>query len=110
MTPKASTGEFPFSLAFGTETILPPEVVFPTLRTKNFERGASEQGLQANLDLIEGHRAEAHLRTLTYQRVIALLYNRKVCPQSVSDGDLVLRKAKVSNPRCTRGKLAPNWE
>ncbi|RWW86069.1 hypothetical protein BHE74_00005192, partial [Ensete ventricosum] len=59
-------------------------VVFPTLRTENFERGASEQGLQANLDLIEGRRTEAHLRTLTYQRVIARLYNRKVCPRSVT--------------------------
>ncbi|RRT43485.1 hypothetical protein B296_00056386, partial [Ensete ventricosum] len=38
------------------------------------------------------------------------LYNRKVQSQQVSDNDLVLRKAKVSVPGHTRGKLAPNWE
>ncbi|RZR82402.1 hypothetical protein BHM03_00008802, partial [Ensete ventricosum] len=38
------------------------------------------------------------------------LYNRKVQPRGVSDDDLVLKKAVVSDPGCTHGKLAPNCE
>ncbi|RWW12255.1 hypothetical protein GW17_00024089 [Ensete ventricosum] len=78
MTPKTPTRESPFSLTFGTEVVLPPEVVFLTLRAKHFEENSSEQGLQENLDLIEEQRAEEHLRTLAYHKVIALLYNHKV--------------------------------
>ncbi|RWW47517.1 hypothetical protein BHE74_00046483 [Ensete ventricosum] len=55
-------------------------------------------------------RAETHLTTLHYQRAMALLYNRKVRPQSISMGDLVLRKAEVSNPEHSREKLTPRWE
>ncbi|RWW06376.1 hypothetical protein GW17_00030297, partial [Ensete ventricosum] len=38
------------------------------------------------------------------------LYNRRVRPWPIGDGDLVLRKDEVSDLRHTRGKLAPNWE
>ncbi|RWW68964.1 hypothetical protein BHE74_00023466, partial [Ensete ventricosum] len=38
------------------------------------------------------------------------LYNHKVFPRQIKAGDLVLRKAEVSDPTRSRGKLAPNWE
>ncbi|RRT70300.1 hypothetical protein B296_00018608, partial [Ensete ventricosum] len=38
------------------------------------------------------------------------LYNRKVRPRQVGSGDLVLRKAEISDPTQARSKLAPNWE
>ncbi|RRT84106.1 hypothetical protein B296_00015248 [Ensete ventricosum] len=98
--------ESPYNLALVTKAILPPEVVFPTLRIKHFEEKTTGLGLRVNLDLIEELRVEVHLRFLTYQKVIAQLYNRRVRPRRVGDGDLVLRKAKVNNPGHTRGKLA----
>ncbi|XP_065004125.1 uncharacterized protein LOC135636364 [Musa acuminata AAA Group] len=61
-TPKAALGESPFSLAFGTEAVLPPEMLFPTLCTSNYEPRGSAKGLRANLDLLEERRAKAHLR------------------------------------------------
>ncbi|RRT32095.1 hypothetical protein B296_00058935 [Ensete ventricosum] len=105
MTPKTPIREFPYSLAFGIEVVLPPEVIFPTLRIEHFEQEASGLGLKENVDLIEELRAKAHQRALTYQKVIARLYNRRVRPQLVGDDSLVL-----SDPGHTRGKLAPNWE
>ncbi|RWW85042.1 hypothetical protein BHE74_00006319 [Ensete ventricosum] len=60
-----------------------------------------------NLDLLEERRAEAHLKTLHYQRAVARLYNQKVRPRPIGMGDLVLRKVDVSNPRRSRRKLAP---
>ncbi|RZR73971.1 hypothetical protein BHM03_00030315 [Ensete ventricosum] len=84
-TPKTPIGESPYSLAFETAAVLPPEVVFPTLRIQTHDEEVSNQQLRENLDLLEEKRADAHLRTLAYKRAVAKLYN-------------------------CRGKLAPNWE
>nr|XP_009392083.1 PREDICTED: uncharacterized protein K02A2.6-like [Musa acuminata subsp. malaccensis] len=79
-TPKTATGESPYSLSYGTEVILPPEVVFPTPRTEKYDETTSAQGIRAGLDLLEERRAVAHLRDLSYKRVVARIYNRKVRP------------------------------
>ncbi|XP_064944556.1 uncharacterized protein LOC135596437 [Musa acuminata AAA Group] len=109
-TPKAASGESSFSLAYGTEAVPPPEMEFPTLHTSHYERRHSEEGLRANLDLLEERRAEAHLRTLAYKKATARMYNRRVCQRPIQVIDLVLRKTEVSNPAQPRGKLTPNWE
>ena len=80
MTPKSASGESLFSLAFRTKAVLPPEMVFPTLCTITFEQDNSEEGLRANLDLLEERRAEAHLHTLAYKKATARLYNHRVRP------------------------------
>ncbi|RRT66517.1 hypothetical protein B296_00008723 [Ensete ventricosum] len=109
-TPKTPTGESPYSLAFRTEVVLPPEVVFLTLRVQTHGEEASNQQLCENLDLLEEKRADTHLRTLAYRRAITKLYNCRVRPRHVKTGDLVLRKVEVSDPTRSCGKLAPNWE
>ncbi|RWV95303.1 hypothetical protein GW17_00042077, partial [Ensete ventricosum] len=55
-------------------------------------------------------QAEAYLKTLHYQRAVARFYNQKVHLRPISMGDLVLRKAEVSNPKHSCGKLALIWE
>ncbi|RRT80606.1 hypothetical protein B296_00015704, partial [Ensete ventricosum] len=83
-------------------------ILFPTLRIEHFTNPeVSEVGLKGNLDFLEEHKAEGHLKTLRYQKAVARLYNQKVWPQPIGMGDLVLRKAKVSDPRHSREKLAP---
>nr|XP_018681665.1 PREDICTED: uncharacterized protein LOC108952829 [Musa acuminata subsp. malaccensis] len=109
-TPKTATGESPYSLTFGTEAVLPPEAAVATLRTWSYEEEASNQGIRASLDMLEERRANAHLKALSHQRAIAQIYNRKVRPRPIKLGDLVLRRAEVSDPTRTRGKLAPKWE
>ncbi|RRT45582.1 hypothetical protein B296_00023952 [Ensete ventricosum] len=47
---------------------------------------------------------------LAYRRTIAKLYIHRVHPRLIKMGGLVLRKAEVSDPTRSRGKLAPNWE
>ncbi|RWW41833.1 hypothetical protein BHE74_00052657, partial [Ensete ventricosum] len=92
------------------EGVLPPEVVFPTLRVQIHGEEVSNQQLRENLDLLEEKRADAYLPALAYRRVVTKLYNRRVRPRLVKMGDLVLRKAEVSDPTRSRGKLAPNWK
>ncbi|RZR91701.1 hypothetical protein BHM03_00019874 [Ensete ventricosum] len=106
-TPKTPAEESRYSLAFGTEVVLPLEVVFPTLRIENFAPGASEADLKENLDMLEERRAEAHLKTLHYHRVITRLYNRRVRPRPIGMVDLVLRKAEVNDRGHSCGKLVP---
>nr|XP_009405161.1 PREDICTED: uncharacterized protein K02A2.6-like [Musa acuminata subsp. malaccensis] len=65
-TPKTATGESPYSLTFGTEAVLPPEMTISTLRTRSFVEKVSNEGLRANLDMLEKRRANAHLKTLSY--------------------------------------------
>ncbi|RRT59085.1 hypothetical protein B296_00013004 [Ensete ventricosum] len=47
------------------------------LRTKHYEKDTSDVQLRENLDLLEERGAEAHLRELTYKKVVARLYNSK---------------------------------
>ncbi|XP_064986960.1 uncharacterized protein LOC135625801 [Musa acuminata AAA Group] len=109
-TPKTATGESPYSLTFGTEAVLLPEVVIATLRTRSYDEEVSNEGLGASLDILEEQRANAHLKALSYQRAVVRTYNRKVRPRPIKLGDLVLRRAEVSDPTRARGKLAPKWE
>ncbi|XP_065049647.1 uncharacterized protein LOC135679614 [Musa acuminata AAA Group] len=90
MTLKTALGESPFSLPFGTEAVLSPEMVFSTLRTSNYEQEGSEKGLRANLDLLKERRDKAHLHTLAYKKATTRIYNRKVRPWPIKVRDLVL--------------------
>ncbi|KAK3029250.1 hypothetical protein RJ639_038156 [Escallonia herrerae] len=87
-TPHSVTGETPFSLCYGTEAMLPVEIGVPTIRALHFSELNNDVGLRANLDLLEEARTQAHF----------------------NEGDLVLRKLEVSNPKAATGKLSPNWE
>nr|XP_009413785.1 PREDICTED: uncharacterized protein LOC103995026 [Musa acuminata subsp. malaccensis] len=109
-TPKIATGESPYSLAFGIEAVLPPEVAIATLRMRNYDEKIMNEGLRAGLDLLEERRANAHLKALSYKRAVARVYNRKVRPRPIKLDDLVLRNTEVSDPTCARGKMAPKWE
>ncbi|RZR81135.1 hypothetical protein BHM03_00007313 [Ensete ventricosum] len=56
----------------------------------------SKAGLRENLDMLEECRAQAHLKTMHYQRTVSRLYNRRIRPRPIGEGDLVLKKAEVS--------------
>ncbi|RWW61953.1 hypothetical protein BHE74_00030956, partial [Ensete ventricosum] len=83
-------------------------VVYPTHRVEFYEESSSCNQLRENLDFLEECRAEAYLRALAYKKAVARLYDRMVHPQRVQTGNLVLRKAEVSDPTRSRGKLATN--
>ncbi|XP_065012910.1 uncharacterized protein LOC135641476 [Musa acuminata AAA Group] len=97
-TPKTATGESPYSLAFGTEAVLPPEIAIPTPWTKNYDERTTNEGLRAGLDMLVERHADAHLKALSYKRAVARVYNRKVRPLPIKLDDLVLRKTEFSDP------------
>ncbi|GKV02679.1 hypothetical protein SLEP1_g15077 [Rubroshorea leprosula] len=79
-TSRTATGESPYHLAFGTETVITVEIGVPSLRT------------------------------LAYKQRIASLYDKRIRPRNFRVGDLVLRKAELTRFETRYGKLALNWE
>ncbi|XP_071717825.1 uncharacterized protein [Rutidosis leptorrhynchoides] len=106
-TPKRSNGETPYSLAYGTEAVLPVEIQVLTERTTNNEN--SEENLRVNLDLLEERREAAVIREASYKRMIEGYYNKRVKPSTFKVGEYVLRLNSASKVEY-EGKLGPNWE
>ena len=65
-TARTSTGETPFSLAFGVEAIVPVEVGIPSFRVDQFRPEDNEAQLRMHLDLLEERRHTASLRIAAY--------------------------------------------
>ena len=85
------------------------ELGLPSPRVAAHRPEANSEQLRGNLDLLEEAREMAQVRMAMYQRRVARYYNSKVRPKLFRIGDLVLRRAKASQP-AEGGKLAPNWE
>ena len=59
--------------------------------------------------LLDEKRVKEMYHSQLYQKRIARAYNRKIKPEKIKEGDLVL---KLTRPIMTdpRGKFKPNWE
>ncbi|GKV42983.1 hypothetical protein SLEP1_g50332 [Rubroshorea leprosula] len=109
-TPSSATGKTPFSLAYGAEAVIPVEVGLPSDRAGRHDDGNNEQLLRENLDLVEEVREMSRMRNMAHQSQVAKFYNKRVRARQFQVGDLVLRKAGLTNAHSHMGKLALNWE
>ncbi|GFZ01679.1 hypothetical protein Acr_15g0002880 [Actinidia rufa] len=109
-TSRIPTGETPYSMVFGTESVIPVEIGMPSFRTLNFDKNGNEGELRLNLDLLDEKREIAELRQAAYKNRIAKYYNERVKHQSFLPGDLVLRRVTLSTRDPSAGKLGPTWE
>ncbi|XP_038693764.1 uncharacterized protein LOC119991491 [Tripterygium wilfordii] len=109
-TPRRSTGQTPFSLAYGMEAVIPLEIGLPSIRTLALERGENDNALAVSLDLLEEKREQAALKLASYQHELAKVHDRKVRARNFHPGDLVLRKVLGSTKNPQDGKLGANWE
>ncbi|GLT96674.1 hypothetical protein SLE2022_142800 [Rubroshorea leprosula] len=108
--PHSATTETPFSLAYGAEAVIPVEVGLPSERAGRHNDPNNEQLLRENLDLVEEVREMSRIRNMAHQSRVAKFYNKRVRARQFQVGDLVLRKAGLTNVYSHLGKLAPNWE
>jgi hypothetical protein len=106
-TPRRSTGQTPFSMAFGMEAVIPLESKFPTLRTENFDPTTNDEAVEQELILAEEKRDDARLKLAEYQQQVAKGYNRSVRIKKFKPDDLVWRKVVQASKKT---KFKPNWE
>jgi len=105
-TPQTTTRETPFSLVYGTDAMIPIEVMESTGRVRLFDEEISEVGLRANLDVIDEVRDLAQISNEAMKRRLERSYRTKVVPRKFQELDLVLRKAQLIQ---MDSKLAPKW-
>ncbi|GKV23707.1 hypothetical protein SLEP1_g33406 [Rubroshorea leprosula] len=98
------------SLAYGAEAVIPVEIGLPSNRADRHDDLNNEQLLRENLDLVEEVREMSRIRNMVHQNRVAKFYNKRVRARQFQVGDLVLRKAGLTNTYSHMGKLAPNWE
>ncbi|KAM2673729.1 hypothetical protein EV2_014991 [Malus domestica] len=63
-----------------------------------------------NLDLVEEHRNQAHLRNVAYKQCISNYYDSMIKPHSFKVGDWVLKKRLLSDRVPSEGTLSSNWD
>ncbi|XP_077219791.1 uncharacterized protein LOC143853984 [Tasmannia lanceolata] len=68
-----------------------------TFRIENYDEHENSEPLRNTLDLVLEKREQAGLQIASYQQKVAQYYNSRVKKGSVKPGDLVLRRAEVSN-------------
>ncbi|KAL5574095.1 hypothetical protein UlMin_023692 [Ulmus minor] len=89
---RTTTGETPFSLAYGIDAVIPVELGIPTFRIENFNEEDNDVLLALASDLLEEKREKAQLRATTLQQTVARHYNSKVRLRRFTKGDLVIRR------------------
>ncbi|GFZ18414.1 hypothetical protein Acr_27g0001530 [Actinidia rufa] len=109
-TSRIPTGETPYSMVFGTKSVVPVEIGMPSFRISNFDKESNEAELRLNLDLLEEKRENAGLRQMAYKCQVAKYYNQRVRHRSFLPGDLVLQKVTLPTKEPNAGKLGPTWE
>ena len=98
--------ETPFSLVYGTDAMIPIEIMENTGRVRLFNEEISEVGLRANLDVIDEVRDLAQISNEAMKRRLERSYKTKMVPRKFQEQDLVLRKAQLIQ---MDSKLAPKW-
>ncbi|KAL5546806.1 hypothetical protein UlMin_006493 [Ulmus minor] len=107
---RTTTGETPFSLAYGVDAVVPVELGIPTFRIENFTEEDNDVLLALASDLLEEKRDKAQLRATALQQTVARHYNSKVRLRRFTKGDLVLRRIFLNTKEKGVGVLGPNWE
>lgn len=105
-TPQSTTRETPFSLVYGTDTVLPLEIEQPSFWVRTFSIALTEEGTRANLDMIDEVREAAKVTSEVMKRRVESKFKTKVVPRSFVKSDLVLRRA---HPLQIEDKLSPKW-
>ena len=68
---RTPTGETPFKLAYGSETVIPVEVHMANHRVTMYQDKDNKEQLRLNLDLIDEVRTNADERMARYKNLMA---------------------------------------
>ncbi|PWA70303.1 hypothetical protein CTI12_AA288280 [Artemisia annua] len=105
----AEENEDSFILVYGTESVIPVEMLIQTERVDMVNEDENEDSLRLDLALAKEKRDLAAIRLTYSKNKMAKYYNKSVRPVSFKPGDHIMRRNEVSKT-AGQGKLAPNWE
>jgi transposase InsO family protein len=80
----------PFFLVYGSEAVLPVDLIWTSQKIKQYEEGEAEHTRRLELDSIEEVRVNATLQSARYLQGLRHHYNKSTQQCSVQVGDLVL--------------------
>jgi hypothetical protein len=105
--PSKPTGQSPYFLVYGSEAILPDDVIWNSPAVEHYDEGISEDSRRVDIDSLEEARCAALVQSARYLEGIRRYHERNVKERSFNVGDLVLRR--IQN---TEGlhKLSSPWE
>jgi ribonuclease HI len=109
-TARTPTGETPFSLAYGTEAVIPVEIGSPSHRVQHYDPNQNDEGITACLDLLQERRDNAQAVHEAYRARVARYYNKTVDPRKFKVRDWVLRKLNIMTRDPVEGKFNAKWE
>ena len=97
-------------MTYESETVIPLETGFPTLRTSLFTPDNNDRLLERSLDLVDERRKVAMVQLAYYQQKLKQGYDTCVKVRPLAPCDLVLRKVVSTAKNPSWGRLGPNWE
>jgi hypothetical protein len=105
--PSKPTGQSPYFLVYGSEAILPADVMWDSPVVEQYDEGISEDSRRVDIDGLEEARCTALVQSARYLEGIRRYHDRNVKERSFNVGDLVL--CRIQN---TEGlhKLSSHWE
>jgi hypothetical protein len=102
-----SQRDTPYFLVYGSEAILPADVMWDSPAVEQYDEGVSEDSRGVDINGLEEARCAALVQSARYLEGIRRYHDRNVKERSLNVGDLVLRR--IQN---TEGlhKLSSPWE
>jgi hypothetical protein len=105
--PTKPMGQSPYFLVYGSEAILPADVMLDSLAVEQYDEGISEDSRRVDIDRLKEARCAALIQSARYLEGIRRYHDRNIKKRFFNIGDLVLRR--IQN---TEGlhKLSSPWE
>jgi hypothetical protein len=97
----------PFFLVYGSEVVLPADLIWTSLRIEQYDEGEAKHTRRLELDNTEEFRVNATLHLARYLQSLRRHYNKSTQLHSIQVGDLVLRRIQKTDGR---HKLLSPWE
>jgi hypothetical protein len=90
--PTKPTGQSPYFLVYGSEAILPADVMWESSAVEQYDEGISKDSRQVDINGLEEARCIALVQSTRYLEGIRRYHDGNVKERSFNVGDLVLRR------------------
>jgi hypothetical protein len=104
---RALHGNTPFFMVYGSEAVLPADLIFGAPRLTFKSIAEAEATRLEDIDVLEEERLNTIIQSVRYQQTLRRYHDKAVRHRSFAVGDLVLRRILTGEGR---HKLSPLWE